>query len=1279
MTYEEALAVATANNEIDENQTFLIDKNLRTVTIPDKFVLGVFNDKNVQIVPFAMPRFYNGIDMSTFAIQINYVNSNGDGDIYLVFDPDVQEELILFDWIVDRTAFATAGKTGFVVCMKEDDENGYVAREFNTTIAYAPVLEGLEIENPIDEQTALDILTQIQLAAIRADEAADEAETSSNAAATSESNAADSATAAATSESNAAASATAAAASAATASSAETNAVSARDAAIEAAETATEAAAELSTGAAIPNALFNKTAWSDDIVKISDGADGVPIRSLVADITPTQDLHGQSNPYPAGGGKNLLPITFATNTANGITAAMQTDGTVKVTGTATNNTEIIIGEVARDNTKSYAVSGSPSGGSTTTYRQIVRLILNDASLQTVSDTGSGYIIPTTLQPTATWIRVSIWVANGQTVNLVYKPMVEVGNTVTAFAPYTNICPISGRTGLTVTRAGKNLLADTIINGQVGSTGGFTASTNRLTNANAEVSPVLSDTWLKAGKYTLSCSGLKNCTVLSKDASGTIIDNFAASWHDLPYTFTLTKDAYVVFTVRKSDNSDITASDYHPQIEYGSTATAYEPYLGASYPVTWQTQAGTVYGGTLNVTTGVLKVDRVCVTFTENDAWVTAGSVGNGNLRYYVSLPVLPDTTKSGATTMCSCAVYSAGNNGAWSTYNYGTTNNGFFMMKNGDGGAGFTSLDDFKTWVSTHTVQLCYYLATPQVIQLSPTEIKTLKDFNQIYSDIGKLTITYIADTEDAATDVMYKALVTDSASGNIAAFEDGAGNAPLESLVSQITPIQDLNGQSNPYPPGGGKNLLNNTAQTTTENGITWTVNSDGTVTANGTATADAQFRIDISATDLPRETNLYFSGCPSGGSSSKYNLYVWDVDANARAKKWNNITDVDNDTGASANNELYLVSGHSYRVICRVMSGQTVSNLVFKPMIRLATESDGTYAPYTNICPISGRTGMTVTAAGKNLIGTANTVIGEGYNANGEVETNANRFRTTPIKCAGQDYVTLSWTAGSMPTQAIRCIWDENGNLLNRTIPSVTISGDTRYYTTSLASFSGAAYIAFAFYADGGASAMDNTSNVMAEFSSTPTNYEVGNVQIYPITWQTQAGTVYGGTLDVVSGVLTVTRVFVSLYGVQQHWVKSSSYPGSFFIQSNTFSIAYNVPLIKNGTPFICSHARSVSRVADYEQGCCFMDGSLNIRIMDSEATLTDWRNYLDAQVTAGTPVQVCCQLATPQTFSIPPTIIRSLLGGNTIYSDSGDVSVDYRADTKLYINKKIAEALA
>ena len=42
-----------------------------------------------------------------------------------------------------------------------------------------------------------------------------------------------------------------------------------------------------------------------------------------------------------------------------------------------------------------------------------------------------------------------------------------------------------------------------------------------------------------------------------------------------------------------------------QVEPGSTATTYEPYQGTTYPISFST-AGTVYGGTLDVTTGVLK-------------------------------------------------------------------------------------------------------------------------------------------------------------------------------------------------------------------------------------------------------------------------------------------------------------------------------------------------------------------------------------------------------------------------------------------------------------------------------------------------------------------------------------------------------------------------------------------------------------------------------------------------------------------------------------------------
>jgi hypothetical protein len=84
------------------------------------------------------------------------------------------------------------------------------------------------------------------------------------------------------------------------------------------------------------------------------------------------------------------------------------------------------------------------------------------------------------------------------------------------------------------------------------------------------------------------------------------------------------------------------------------------------------------------------------------------------------------------------------------------------------------------------------------------------------------------------------------------------------------------------------------------------------------------------------------------------------------------------------------------------------------------------------------------------------------------------------------------------------------------------------------------------------------------------------------------------------------------------------------------------------------------------------CF-DGSVGevwqIQMKDSD--------YSDATAfkTAMSGVQLCYQLATPITYALTPTEIKSLLGDNNIWADAGDTSVTYRADTKLYIEKKMA----
>ena len=144
----------------------VIDDNLRTMTIPSDIVLlGVESDDDVNRIPFQMPKEYCGYDLSEFECRINYMNANGDGDVYIVDDLEVDGDnpsLMTFTWLVGRNACMYKGNTQFIVCLKKfaDDESGDVVQEFNTTVYSLPVLEGLETTEAVEQQNA-DIIEYI--------------------------------------------------------------------------------------------------------------------------------------------------------------------------------------------------------------------------------------------------------------------------------------------------------------------------------------------------------------------------------------------------------------------------------------------------------------------------------------------------------------------------------------------------------------------------------------------------------------------------------------------------------------------------------------------------------------------------------------------------------------------------------------------------------------------------------------------------------------------------------------------------------------------------------------------------------------------------------------------------------------------------------------------------------------------------------------------------------------------------------------------------------------
>ena len=225
-------------------------------------------------------------------------------------------------------------------------------------------------------------------------------------------------------------------------------------------------------------------------------------------------------------------------------------------------------------------------------------------------------------------------------------------------------------------------------------------------------------------------------------------------------------------------------------------------------------------------------------------------------------------------------------------------------------------------------------------VSASAEQIATnAEDISQLKSEI-----TALAPKED-----MLKAFPTDTASGNVASFADGA-NVPVKSLIVNIDPVQSGSGDPSPTnvrPISGwdavqierrGKNLLPITGTSRESSGITYTVNSDGTITANGTATADSGFVIwdknTFGGKMITKELSCVLSGCPSGGGTSTYMI------TSNGFGGWG--------TSGSDSVNTILETYNQTNILILIKSGVTVNNLIFKPMIRLASDSDATFEPY-------------------------------------------------------------------------------------------------------------------------------------------------------------------------------------------------------------------------------------------------------------------------------------------------------------------------------------------
>ena len=308
----------------------------------------------------------------------------------------------------------------------------------------------------------------------------------------------------------------------------------------------------------------------------------------------------------------------------------------------------------------------------------------------------------------------------------------------------NIRPISGWTGAKLTRCGKNLIP-TInssfskngvsftlnINGSITATGektGYTGGNGISVSAVAFRGKTLT---LTVPNPTYVMVGFK-LTNTSGETSYIDAPNTEGS-----YTFTMPEDANTMAYNFYVNTSDAFSYTFYPQLELGSTATAYEPYQGDTYTADF---GQTVYGGTLDWQTGVLTVDSRLMSLdgTENWAYHTSGFL-------YMGFSVYARSDKDRViVSHYPQNDFNTGANGV-AIVSTGTYYNQIRFY-----GTGYTDVNVWKSYLAAQhaagtPVQVCYKLATPTTIQLTPQEIKQLQGMNTLYGD-GSISIIGRAD-----------------------------------------------------------------------------------------------------------------------------------------------------------------------------------------------------------------------------------------------------------------------------------------------------------------------------------------------------------------------------------------------------------------------------------------------------------------------------------------------------------------------------------------------------
>lgn len=188
------------------------------------------------------------------------------------------------------------------------------------------------------------------------------------------------------------------------------------------------------------------------------------------------------------------------------------------------------------------------------------------------------------------------------------------------------------------------------------------------------------------------------------------------------------------------------SNVRPISGHSSITVTVASTSGGSGDDTTVSLGRTVYGGTLDVTTGELKVTHGFKTYTgdSSENWIYTSSLN----RVYINIA---DTIRPSTYAEIQSNILH---------YSLPQEDYGSYLNDQGNlivyAPSTITSASDWKTWLTSNNIEVVYELATPQTFNLTKAQVKTLLGQNYVSHDGGgNIKVVYIRDLDIVINDLI--------------------------------------------------------------------------------------------------------------------------------------------------------------------------------------------------------------------------------------------------------------------------------------------------------------------------------------------------------------------------------------------------------------------------------------------------------------------------------------------------------------------------------------------